>query len=111
MVWCSVYWSMGLMCDLDEAHRALGDVLPFLHRCRNYLSAKGQAFLEAYSAAQAEGRLAGARALVLRQATRRFGENPDEAGALAAITSQDELEALAQRVVSAADWSSLLARP
>src|SRR5439155_21316371 len=44
MVWATVYWAMGLVCDLDEAHRALGDMLPVIHQSRNYLSAKGQAF-------------------------------------------------------------------
>src|SRR5262249_50091352 len=52
MVWDSVYWSMGLICELDEAHRALGDLLPFIQKSENYLSAKGHAFLEEYSAAQ-----------------------------------------------------------
>jgi hypothetical protein len=110
MAWAAVYWSMGLICDLDEAHRALGDMLPVIHSSRAYLSAKGQAFLEAYSAAHREGPLTAARALVLRQATRRFGELPGAADTLAAVTALDELEALAQRVLTAAGWSSLLAR-
>jgi hypothetical protein len=109
MVWDSFYWSMGLICDLDEAHRALGDMLPVIHASGNYLSAKGQAFLDAYSAAQSEGPPAAARALVLRQATRRFGESPGAADTLASISGQVELEALAQRVLTAADWASLLA--
>ncbi len=40
MVWMSAYWAMGLICDLDEAHRALGDVLPLIHRAKHYLGAK-----------------------------------------------------------------------
>jgi hypothetical protein len=111
MVWDAVYWSMGLICDLDEAYRALGDMLPVIHRSRNYLSAKGQAFLDAYSAAQSEGPSVAARALVLRQATCRFGEWPGAADTLAAVTALADLEALAQRVLTAADWSSLLAKP
>jgi hypothetical protein len=47
---------------------------------------------------------------VLRQATRRFGEWPAAADTLAAITALEDLEGLAQRVWSAADWSSLLAK-
>jgi hypothetical protein len=111
MVWDSFYWSMGLICHLDEAHRALGDVLPLIHQSENYLSAKGQAFLDAYSAAQSEAPPAAARALVLRQAARRFGELPGAADTLAAITALAELEALAQRVLTAASWASLLAKP
>jgi hypothetical protein len=99
---------MGLVCDLDEAHRALGDMLPVILISRNYLSAKGQAFMTGYSAAQTEGPLAAARALVLRQATHRFGERPGAADTLAGLTTLAELETLAQCVLSAADWPSLI---
>jgi hypothetical protein len=109
MVWEAVYWSMGLICDLDEAHRALGDVLPSILSSRNYLSAKGQAFLEAYSAAQREGPPAAARTLVLRQATHRFGELAGAADTLAGVTDLEELEAVAQRVLTATDWAAMLA--
>jgi hypothetical protein len=110
-VWDSVYWSMGLICDLDEAHRALGEQLPMIHRSHYYLSAKGQAFLEAYSAAQRDGPAAAVRALVLRQATRRFGEAPGAADALAAITGLEQLEGLAPRVLTAPNWAGLLGKP
>jgi hypothetical protein len=108
MIWDCFYWSMGLVCDLEEAHRALGDLLPVLLSSRNYRTAKGEAFLSGYSTAQTEGPLAAARALVLRQATRRFGERPGSADTLAALTTLAELETLAQRVLTAADWASLL---
>jgi hypothetical protein len=111
LVWGAVYWSMGLICDLEEAHRALGDLLPVLQQSHTYLSAKGQFFLDAYSAAQRDEPLAAARALVLRQATRRFGALPGAADTLAAIPSLQQMEALAQRVLTVADWSSLLANP
>jgi hypothetical protein len=110
LVWDAIYWSMGLTCDVDEAHRALGDVLPTIQASRNYLSAKGHAFLEAYFAAQREGPLAAARDLVLRQASRRFGERSDAAGTLAGMATLEELEALVPRVLTAADWPSLLAK-
>jgi hypothetical protein len=110
MVWDAVYWSMGLTCDLDEAHRALGDMLPVIQQSRNYLSAKGQAFLDAYSAAQTEGPAAAARTLVLRQATCRFGVLPGAADTLAAVAAPEDLEAIAGRVLTAADWASLFAK-
>ena len=110
MAWISAYWSMGLVCDLDEAHRALGDVLPFIHGAEHYLNCKGQAFLEAYSSAQQEGRRQAGHDLVLRQATRRFGPDTTAAATLATITEPDDLDALAQRVLTAADWPSLLAK-
>ena len=30
LIWEAVYWSMGLVCDLEESHRALADVLPII---------------------------------------------------------------------------------
>jgi hypothetical protein len=110
LAWLAVYWNMGLMCDLDEAHRALADVLPLIQRAKHYLDAKGEAFLEAYSSAQQEGRLQAGRDLVVRQATRRFGPDAHASAAIASIVEPDELDALAQRVLTAADWPSLLAR-
>jgi hypothetical protein len=110
MVWIAVYWAMGLTCDLEEAHRALGDVLPLIRSTQHYLNAKGHAFLEAYSSAQQEGQRQAGRDLVLRQATRRFGPHAHGAAAIASIAESDELDALAQRVLTAADWRSLLAR-
>jgi hypothetical protein len=107
-VWDAVYWSMGLICDLDEAHRALGDMLPVIHQFHSYLAAKGQAFLEAYSPALEEGRLTAARTLILRQATRRFDELPGAAEMLAGITTREELESLAQCVLTTDSWSSLV---
>ena len=86
-------------------------MLPVILASSNYLSAKGHAFLEAYSPTQREGSLLAARALVLRQASRRFGELPGAADTLAAITALEELEALAQRVLTSIGWSSLLAKP
>jgi hypothetical protein len=109
--WSAAYWAMGLTCDLDEAHRALGDVLPLIQNSEHYLNAKGQAFLEAYSAAQQEGRRQAGRDLVLRQATRRFGPDAAAAAAIASLAEPDEFEALAERVLTAADWTSLLAGP
>jgi hypothetical protein len=108
LVWVSVYWYMGFILDLDEAHRVLGDVLPFIHSAKHYLDAKGHAFLEAYSSAQTEGRLQAGRDLVLRQATIRFGPNETAAAAIASITEADDLDTLAQRVLTATDWQSLL---
>jgi hypothetical protein len=108
-VWDAIYWSMGLICDLDEAHRALGDLLPLVQRGHHYRACIGQAFLDAYSAGQSEGPATAARALVLRQATRRFGASPGADEKLASIATFQELEGRAQRVLSAADWLSLWA--
>ncbi len=106
MTWEAVYWNMGLTCELEEAHRALGDMLPVIQSGKGYLAAKGQAFQGTYTAMQQEGPLVAARALVLRQAQRRFGAVP--AGAFEAITNLEELEELAQRVLTAADWPGVL---
>jgi hypothetical protein len=108
--WVAAYWNMGLICDLDAAHRALGDVLAFIQATKDYQDAKGHAFLEACSAAQREGRRQAGRDLIQRQATRRFGPDPDAAAAITAVAEPDELDAIAERVLTAADWASLLAR-
>ncbi len=108
--WAAAYWSMGLTCDLDEAHRALGDVLPRIHGSRDYLAAKGHAFLEAYSAAQQEGRRQAGRDLVLRQATRRFGPDAEAAAVIASISDPDDFDRLTELVLTAPDWASLVAR-
>jgi hypothetical protein len=107
--WAAVYWSMGFTCDLEEAHRALGDVLPLIQSTSDYRYAKGHAFFEAYSASQQQGRLQAGRDLVLRQANRRFGPYPNSAATIASIAEPGELETLAQRVLTVADWLSLLA--
>jgi hypothetical protein len=102
---------MGLTCDLDEAHRALGDVLPLIQDTKDYRDAKGHAFLEAYSSAQQEGRLRAGRDLVLRQAARRFGPDAEADAAITTIAEPAELDAMAERVLTADDWASLPARP
>jgi hypothetical protein len=110
-VWDAVYWSMGLICSLDEAHRALGDMLRIIQSSTHYLAAKGHAFVDAYTVAQrVDGPVAAARGLVLRQAIGRFGPSPDAEAALAAVTDMSELEKHALRVLIAPDWASLLAK-
>jgi hypothetical protein len=108
-LWDAVYWSMGLICDLDECHHALGDMLPVIQQSHYYQSAKGQAFLDEYSAAQRDGPTMAARALVLRQATRRFGAAPGAAQELLASATLERLKGLTQHALTAADWPSLLA--
>jgi hypothetical protein len=108
--WVAAYWNMGLICDLDAAHRSLGDVLAFIQGTKDYQDAKAHAFLEACSAAQQEGRRQAGRDLILRQAIRRFGADPDAAAVITAVTEPDELDAMAERVLTAADWASLLPR-
>jgi hypothetical protein len=108
--WAAAYWSMGLTCDLDEAHRALGDKLPRILNSKDYLAAKGHAFLEAYSSSQQEGRRQAGRDLVLRQATRRFGPNAEAAEAIASISDPDDFDRLTELVLTAPDWATLVAR-
>ena len=47
-------------------------------------------------------------ALALRQATRRFGELPGAAEALAAISTLANLESVVQRALTAPHWSALI---
>jgi hypothetical protein len=104
---------------LDVTHRRSLDgprrTVAALKRCAQsereplYLDAKGEAFLEAYSSAQQEGRRQAGRDLALRQATRRFGPHPDAAHAIASTVEPAELEFLANRIFTVTDWPSLLA--
>jgi Domain of unknown function (DUF4351) len=59
-----------------------------------------------------EGSIREARKIILRQGQRRFGE-PDAATVerLNAIRDLTQLEQLADRLLDAGDWSSLLATP
>ncbi len=107
MVWDVVYWSMGLVCSLEEANRAMGDQLAVLQQTKNYKSAKGDAFMQAYSASMQEGPIVGTRDLILRQARRRFGENPQAEAVLNGISSIETLERIALRLFSATGWSKL----
>jgi hypothetical protein len=107
MVWAAFYWGMGLVCDLEEAHRALGDMWPVIQASGNYLSAKGHAFMDSYSEAQNEGAVLAARELILRLGTRRFGAWPEAANRLAALQSPDVLDAMVRRVLTARDWQDL----
>ncbi len=110
MIWEAVYWAMGVVCDVEECHRLLADVLPIIESSPNYLAAKGQSYLDGFSAGQRDGPAQAARDLVLRQATARFGPPPD-VDALTAMTLMDDLTALSRRVLTATDWASLLAKP
>jgi len=110
-VWDAVYWSMGLICGLEESHSALGDVLPIIHNSHHYLSAKGHGFVAAYTAAQREeGPLTTARDLILRQGARRFGASPAAEAMIAATTSLEELERVSLRVLTAVDWEAMMAK-
>lgn len=110
-LWTTVYWHMGQVCDVDDVHRALGDLLPRIQSMPGYLAARGDAFLKAYSACQHEGRLMAARDLIVRQATARFGPDPDADAAITSINEPAELEAMAGRVLAAPDRASLLTGP
>lgn len=59
-----------------------------------------------------EGGIRTARRILLRQGRRRFGEpDPDTLQQLNQIRDLTRLEQLAERVMDAQDWSSLLADP
>lgn len=67
---------------------------------------------ECIAKGEARGRIIGARATVLRQASRRFGAPSAEQGAaLNAITDCERLERVSDRVIEAANWDDLLATP
>src|SRR5262249_30822684 len=104
------YWGMGMVCTLEEAHAALGDMLPFIQNCTDYRTAKGHSFREAYLEGSKEGPLLAARRLLLRQLGKRFGPRPDAADNLAKVDSLDRLESLANDVLAIADWQAFLSQ-
>lgn len=110
-VWVTVYWAMGIVCTLEEAHAALGEHLAFIHSTPDYRTAKGHCFLDGYDAGTKAGTVAGARGLILRQGAARWGKDARAEAALAAIEDANRLEALALQVLTAAGWSALLGLP
>ena len=61
----------------------------------------------AFSSAQEEGRRQAGRDLVLHQATRRFGPDPGAAATIASLDEPNQLDALAERVLTAAASSGI----
>jgi hypothetical protein len=109
-VWVTVYWSMGIVCSLEESNAALGaERLAFIYKTKDYCNAKGHCFQDSYDKASKVGALEGARTLILRQGKRRFGADEKAEATLAAITDMDQLQAIAGRMWSATDWVTLLA--
>jgi hypothetical protein len=109
-LWATIYWSMGTVCSLEEAHAALGDLLPMIHATVDYKRAYGSGFRQGYTQALNEGPILAARALIRQQATRKFGEDPASAAALEAKSSFEELRAMAIGIMSEDSWSHLLGR-
>jgi hypothetical protein len=63
-----------------------------------------------YQAIIEEGRVEEARAILLRQGTKRFGPPaPQARAALEAITAIDRLELLSERLLDVESWDELLA--
>jgi hypothetical protein len=108
-VWGSFYFGMGMSCSLEESHSLLGDLLPMIQSLPSYKRAYANAFNEGYAAAIADGPLLAIRDLLIRQAGRRFGDDPACRAALESITSLEVLKTIARRVLTAAGWSDLLA--
>ncbi len=105
------YWRWGSSATWTRPTAPWATCCLAIQGSKDYLAAKGQAFLEAYSPAQQEGRRQAARDLIVRQATRRFGADAEAAAVIAAIVGAERLRRLTDlRVLTAPDWASLAAR-
>jgi predicted transposase YdaD len=101
-LWTTVYLLMGLRYNRSVIHELLKGV-PGMEESTTY-----QEILEK---GEARGRITEARALLLKFGGKRFGV-PDAStqAALEAITSIEELERLADRLLEVESWQELLAR-
>lgn len=109
-LWTAFYWAMGMVCTLEEAHAALGDVLEFIRATPDYKNAYGSAFRRGYAEALNEGPILAVRDLVKQQASRRFGDDPASLTALEAVGNLFELKAIAGRIPAARNWTDVLGR-
>lgn len=107
MVWIATYWGIGLVCTLEEAHAALGDVLPVIQASESYRGALGASFGQGYSESQVEGRLIVLRELIERQSAARWGIPPGSQAWLASMTDPDVLESIAGRMLTAIEPGDL----
>lgn len=107
-VFVTIYWTMGLVWDLEECRDAMDDWLPLVLTSQFYRNAKGAAFLRMYSRAIEDGRRRARQELIVRQATIRFGPNAAAAASVTAQTEPAVLDELANRVLTAADWAALV---
>lgn len=111
LLWVMIYWAMGMVCPVAEAHALLGDLLPWLQGTAEYQKAYRAAFRTGYYQNLGPAAAEAVRDLIRGQGTRRFGGGPPAALGLDAEPSIDALEAIAHRVLTAARWDALVAGP
>ena len=99
LLWPMTYWSMGIICTVDETIAYMGDRMQFVRSAPCFLSALGSAFQDGHSQALRDGPILAARALVTRQASRRFGEEI-AAGLVAKADTFEALSALGERIAA-----------
>ena len=99
LAWPLIYWNMGLVCSLEEAHGFLSERMGFIRATPEFRKAVGHAFQEGHYEATKDGPLEATRSLVVRQASQRFGEAGSQDFMRSASTLED-FEALAGRLAS-----------
>ncbi len=107
-LWASFYFSMGMVCTLEESHSLLNDMLPMIHSTSDYKRVYGGGFRKGYTQSLKDGPIMATRDLIRQQVSKRFGEDPASISALEALDSYEALKAVAIRVPAAAGWSDLL---
>jgi Domain of unknown function (DUF4351) len=97
ILWTATLLLMGLRLSEDRALQLLQGV-------------RGMKESTTYQAILREGRAEEARAILLRQGTKRFGAPSDETrAALEGITEIERLEKLSERLLDVESWAELLA--
>ena len=99
LIWSMTYWTMGIVCSVDEAQGYMGERMGFIRSAPCFLSALGSAFQDGHSQALRDGPILAARALVTRQAARRFGDEI-AAGLVAKADTFESLSALGERIAA-----------
>lgn len=77
-----------------------------------FLKGEAAGFLKGEAEGKAEGKAEEAKALLLRQGRKKFGEpSAAQSATLAGISDLDRLERIAEQVFDAASWDALLSTP
>jgi predicted transposase YdaD len=109
LLWTATYVLMGLRYSPELATQILQGVRA-MKESATYQAIIEEGRVEGREEGRVEGRVEEARAILLRQGTKRFGPpTPQAQAALETITAIDRLELLSERLLDVESWDELLA--
>jgi predicted transposase YdaD len=117
LLWTATYVLMGLRYSPELATQILQGVKAMKESAtyqaiveEGRVEGRQEGRVEGRQEGRVEGRLEEARAILLRQGTKRFGPpTPQTQAALDTITAIDRLELLSERLLDVESWDELLA--